>query len=310
MRRESSRMTVGRQLALQAAHRFAHRVGDVDRVRARDLEHLERDGRGEAGRIADLGRGASLGGAVDHGGHVADANRGAVAHGDGDVGERGWIDDAARDAHEPLGGAALDAAGGHFLVFALKRGRELRRRQPIGVEGDRVDLDADLARVAADHVHAAHSLDRLDARLHDLDGQVGDLADGPLTRSERDRHDRLLVGRQLPADARHLGLHVLLRDGDVDAEIELEADDRDAFERGGGDLLDPLHGVQRFLDRLGDLAHHHFRRGAGVRRLRDDDRVGDVGVLVDRQALVADDAEHDERHHHHGGEDGPLDRDV
>ena len=108
----------------------------------------------------------------------------------------------------------------------------------VGAQRDRIELHADLARVAADDVHAADARDRLDARLHDLVGEVGDLADRPLVRLERDRHDRRVVRvevlddrivdvrRQRAADARHLRLHVLLRDGDVDAEVELQADDR------------------------------------------------------------------------------------
>ena len=63
----------------------------------------------------------ALGGAVDDRGDVADADRHAVADGDDDVGEGARIDDAAGDAHEPLGLAALDAAGRHFLVLALQR---------------------------------------------------------------------------------------------------------------------------------------------------------------------------------------------
>ena len=85
--------------------------------------------------------------------------------------------------------------------------------------------------VAADHVHAADAGDRLDARRDDLVGEVGELADRPLGALHRDRHDRALVrieadddrlvdvGRQLAPDARHLGLHVLLRLHRVDAEL-------------------------------------------------------------------------------------------
>ena len=61
-----------------------------------------------------------------------------------------------------------------------QRGGELRRRQAVGAHRVRVHLHADLARVAADDVHAADAGDRLDARLHDLVGEVGDLADRPL----------------------------------------------------------------------------------------------------------------------------------
>ena len=313
---------VGRQLALELSDGLTHAIGDLDGVRAGDLEDLERHGVGAALRPADLGPGPAVLGAVDHDGDVADAHGRAVSHGDRDVGERRGIDDAPRHAHESLGGAALDATGRYFLVLALERGGELRGRQPVGPQRGGIHLHANLPRVPADDVHAADALDRLEACLHHLAGEVGDLADRSLVRPERDRHDRRVVRvevlddrlldvlRQGTADARHLGLHVLLRDGDVDTEVELQANDRHALERGRGDLLDSLNGVERLLDRLGDVAHHHLGRGSRIRRLRDDDGVGDVGILVDRQALVADDAEHDERHHHHGGEHGALDRDV
>jgi hypothetical protein len=45
-----------------------------------------------------------------------------------------------------------------------------------------------------------------------------------------------------------LRLHLLLRRHHVHAELELHAHQRAPLERGGGDLLDPLHGVERFLD--------------------------------------------------------------
>jgi len=123
--------------------------------------------------------------------------------------------------------------------------------------------------------------------------------------------DRLFdFRRQLPAHARNLGLYILLRGEHIHVEIEDEADDRDPVQRGRTDLLETLNRIQRLLDRPRDVAFHHLRGCARVAGLRDDDRIGDVGILIDRQPLVGNNSEHDERGHHHGREDRALDRDV
>ncbi len=157
----------------------------------------------------------------------------AVAHGDGDVGERPRVDDAARDAHEPLARALDHAAGRHFLVLARERRRQLRGRDAVGAHRVGIQLHADLPRGAADDVHAADARSSPRCASARRLGEVGDLADRPLRALQRDRHDRRVVRievlddrlldvlRQRAADARHLRLHVLLRGGDVDAEVEL-----------------------------------------------------------------------------------------
>src|SRR5258706_3571143 len=192
----------------------------------------------------------------------------------------------------------------------------------MGAQCRRIHLHASLTLVAADDVETADALDGLDARLYDLDGEIRDLADGALPRLQRDGHDRRVVGIEVLDDrlldvlwqrtsnASDLRLHVLLGDADLHAEIEHQPNDRDALERRRSDLLDALNGVERLLDRLRDVAHHHFGRRARIRDLNDDDRIRDVRIFVDRQTLVAHDAEYHERHHHHGGEHGSFDGDV
>jgi len=257
---------VGGELLLQVLDHHAHLVSDLDGVGPGDLEDLERQrgvGTHEGGR-------APLGGAVDDRADVAHADRCAGAHDDREIAERDRIDDAAGDAHEALGVPALDTAGGDLLVLPLQRGDDLRRRDAVGAQGGRVELDADLARRTADHAHAAHPRDGLEPLADDLLGEVGELAhrsrlalhddghDRPVVRVEPDDHGLVDVARERAPDARDLALHLGLHLHHVDAEVELQADGGGALGGGRGDLLQPLGGVERLLDRLGDLALHHL----------------------------------------------------
>src|SRR6266568_1280065 len=56
----------------------------------------------------------------------------------------------------------------------------------------------------------------------------------------------------------------------IDAEVEHQPHERRALERRGGDLLDSLDRVERFLERLGHVAHHRLRRRARERGADDD----------------------------------------
>ena len=124
MRRESSRMTVmltsARQLRSSSptAARTASATATV--FDAGDLEHVERHGAAVplASAISAAVRRSSAPSTTVATSPMRIGD--AVAHGDRDVGERARVDDAAGDADEPLGGAALDAARGHFLILALR----------------------------------------------------------------------------------------------------------------------------------------------------------------------------------------------
>jgi hypothetical protein len=100
------------------------------------------------------------------------------------------------------------------------------------VHGDGIELHLDLPAVATDDVHAADAGDRLESWRHHLVGEIRDLAQRPLAALQRERHDRRVVRievlddgifdvrRQRAPDTSDLRLHVLLRDADVDAEVE------------------------------------------------------------------------------------------
>ena len=65
-----------------------------------------------------------------------------------------------------------------------------------------------------------------------------------------------------------------------------------------------------FFDRAGDFTLHHLRRCAAVGCAYRYSLVGDIRVLIDRQATVRHYAQDDEQHHQHCREDGPLDRNI
>src|SRR4030095_3544125 len=104
--------------------------------------------------------------------------------------------------------------------------------------------------------------------------------------------------------------HLLDRDVEIGAELELDADLRRARERGRLDRAHASDGVELLLEYVGDVLFHAL--GIGALERRDHREHGQVHVreLIHAQALVAEHAEHDQGEHHHPGEDGPPDRDV
>src|SRR5206468_12557112 len=181
---------------------------------------------------AALGRGPPPPAAAHDRSHVANLAHHAVSHHDGDIGEGLWIDDAPGPAHELLHPATLDATGRYLLVLTLQRLHHLHGTHVVGVHRARIELHANLTPITTDDVHAADAGNRLQPRRDDLVSQVRELAQSALAALQRDRHDRRVVRievlndrvfdirREGAANARHLRLHILLGDADVDTEVE------------------------------------------------------------------------------------------
>jgi hypothetical protein len=307
--------------------RRADAVAGGKRVRARTLEHGERD-RGIAPEIG--GRGIVLAGQFDAR-HVLDAHDRRRRLLDDDVGEFGRIGQPAQRSHRHLEGelvlhrrlvedarSDLDILPEQRLRYVLRG--QVQRLQAVGIEPD---LHGEVAR--AEHGDRAHAFE---PRQHVLDLQVG------VVRQE-DRIARLVgreqvhhhqdVGRGLgdgDADLLHgerqarIGdgdavLHLHLGDVEIDADIEGDGDGEAAVGAGiGGEVEHPLHAVHLLLDRGDHRLRHRLRARARILPGDVDDGRGDLRILRDRQAREGDAAEDDEDDGDDGGEDRPVDEEM
>src|SRR4029078_13394962 len=90
------------------------------------------------------------------------------------VGDRHGVDDAAGDAHQLLGAAALHAPRRHLLILALQRLDDLYRADVVGAHLIRVELHFDLPPIPAHDVDATNALNGLEAGRYNLLGEIGD----------------------------------------------------------------------------------------------------------------------------------------
>jgi hypothetical protein len=231
------------------------------------------------------------------------------------------IGDAPERAQGGLAQAGGDVAARHVRVLAHERVAHRDDGQPVGGEAVRIDPHVDGAVEAADQAHLADAVGALELHLHDLVGQLRQLAQRQVA-GHRHREDGRLVIVEL-RDDRRLGVagqvldrggdllaHVL--GGDVDVAPEVEVEDDDGLARPGDrpQLADALHGVDDLLDLARDLGLHLF--GGGARELGAHAHAGDVhgGEAVDAKTRVGRGADHDERQHDHGREHRPADADL
>ena len=102
-------------------------------------------------------------------------------------------------------------------------------------------------------------------------------------------------------------LHLLLGDVDVEAEGELQHDDRSAAGAGGGHLAETLELAELPFERGGDGGGHHVWVGPGVEREHLDGRIVDLWQGGDGQLRVGDDPHQQNGRHQQRGGDRPQD---
>jgi hypothetical protein len=159
-------------LGRQARQVLLGRVDDGHRVLARLPAHLEDDAR----HPVQPRHRALLGGAVLRPPHVAHADGRAVDRGDHHVLERARIGDAPERAKGGLAQAGGDVAARHVRVLAHERVAHRDDGQPVGGEAVRIDPHVDRAAEAADQTHLADAVGALELHLHDLVGELRQLA--------------------------------------------------------------------------------------------------------------------------------------
>ena len=113
---------------------------------------------------------------------------------------------------------------------------------------------------------------------------------------------------QVAANLRHRIAHVVDRAVGRRADGEFDDRSRNALDGIAGDMFDVADRRHRALDALGDLLLHLGRRSPGLRYRDLDDREADVGILVDRHAIEADDPEKTQDQKQHDREGRVLDR--
>ena len=226
-------------------------------------------------------------------------------------GTRPWC--AARCAAVALHLPARDVE-----VVGGELGRDLAERQVQRFEPARIEIDLNLAHLAAVDLDGGDAVDLFEQRLQivfDLPARdVRRLARADGVHHDRQRRDvealdrRIFdVLRQLAANGRDLFADFGGRRLRVDFEPQLDADARDALGRRRDDLLDAVDAGDGVFDRPRDERLDFLRTGAGIDHGDVDEREVDVRKEVDAEPCHRHDAEHHEAHDDHRREDGPFD---
>ena len=292
-------------------------LDDGDGVGPRLAPHLE-DHRGDA---VQPGGGALLHGPVLRPADVPDPDGRAADRGDHQVVEGAGVGQAPDRPERRLAGAVGHVAPGGVGILPDDRVAHVGDGDSEGGQPVRLHPHVDRALQSADDPHLAHARRPLHADLHHLVRQLGQLAEGPVA-GQGHRQDRLLVVvelrnqgrrrvvRQVPEDGGDAIAHVLGRRVDVPVEIEGDDHDGGARPRDRPQLVDPLDGVDDFLDPLRDPGFHFLRGSAG--KLGADGDGGQVhrGKPVDAETEVAGAAHDDQGKNEHRREDGAADADF
>ena len=219
------------------------------------------------------------------------------------------------ELHRIFVGADLLGAGRRDQVLGGERVGDVLSRQASGLQGGGIEVDLDLAQLAAERVGDRRARHGDERGAHLVDADVGQPLFGEAFARQRHQHDR--HGRGVVIEdqrRRRAGRHRFdqgLRDrgdlgvggADVDVGLKEDLDDAEAVVGIGLDMLDVVDGGrQRALERRRDAPRHLIGRQAGILPDDADHRNADVGEDVGRRPQRrqrADDQDqqrqHDER---------------
>src|SRR5579871_1704069 len=184
-----------------------------------------------------------------------------------------------------------------------------------------MEVDIDLALLAAQHGDLPHALDALQAAAQHLVGVLGGIADAP-RRGEGEFQDRHGVRIYL---VYHWGLDVEgqigqntvdlvadLLDGDIDVLLQLERNDdlRDAIVGVGVQLVDAADGIDRLLDLVHDIGLDLLRRRSVLTHHNGNDGEIHLGEAIHSQPEVAEGPDNDQSQNQNGRKDGPPHTDI
>ena len=244
-------------------------------------------------------------------GHIADAHRHPIGRADDDVGDVCYRRHLAWRANQILLAAPLDIAGADIAVVALQRLHHVGQAQAMGHQLVRRGCHLVFLGKAADGVDLGHTGHIAQLRLDDPVLNLAQIGRGvgravglqrtglalhrphiDFTQARRDRPQRGgQAAGQLGAGLLHALVHQLAREVDIGAVLEHHGHLRQAVARQRARLLQIRQAGHRRLNRKGDTLLGLQRRVAGCVGVDLDLHIGDVGHGVDRQTLIAEDAQ-------------------
>ncbi len=305
-----------RQRRLQLRQQLLDAVDDLDDVGAGLALDIDDDRRLLVGPRREPG----ILGAVDDVGDVGQAHRRAVAVRDDHalVIAGGLELIVGIDRRRPSG--AVEAALGLVRIGIAYRGAQVVERQPVRGQRGRVGLDAHRRALPAADAHQPDARKLRELGCEARVGKILDLGQRQRFRCQREGHDRRVGRIDLVVDRRRRQvrgqeasrcvdrrLHLLLRNVEGQAEVELQRDDRRSAGAGRRHLLEPRHLPELALERRGNRRGHHVRAGARVKAHDLDRRVIDLRQRGNRQDAVGEDAREQDRDHQQRGRHRPQD---
>ncbi len=214
--------------------------------------------------------------------------------------------------------ARRDGAARHVEVGRGERLADSGNGQLQRFEPARIEVHLDLAHEPAVHLDAGDAVHLLQQRLHLVLDQQPRLVGGERGRHgiRRDRQCRdveardgrvLYFLRQPEPDGGHFFPHLGRRALRIEAELEFDADAREALTGVRLDALHALDAGHRVFDRLGDERLDFLGRRAGIDRGDVDEWKVDGWKQVDPEPRHRHDPQHHEAEDEHRGKDRTLD---
>ena len=202
-------------------------------------------------------------------------------------------------------------------ILDLQRTGKFGRRHVVRTELVRIDPDIYLPFLSADDRDLADAVDRFDAFLDPVFGDIRNLAERCRCRNGNTQHRscvriQFLNGRLFGRlrKMRYDGLDSIfdLLGGNVHIlfENELNKDLCDAFDRARPQLVDAANCIDRFFDLIGDLGFDLLRRRTGVYDRDRDRRKVDLREKVNAEAQERKRSHDHERQDQHRGKNGTL----
>jgi len=303
-------------LGLQRVERALHARAHLHLARASGARDLEADHR----PAVQQRRRARLGHGVAHLGQLVQAD--AAPARDRDLQRRdlpGRLHRGQR-AQGLLGAAQLGAPARALQLHLAQLARDLGRRHAQGLEPERVERHAHLARGpahAADRAHAGHGQQAARELVVHEPGQLllvelarrdGERQDGLAGELQLGDHGVAQVRRQVGAHARDGRAHVVHRLLYWFFQLVLGGDGGRAVHQRGGDVLEPLRGGDGVLDLARHVRFELPRRRARQRGRDHDHGQVHVGEVLHLHGAEGQQPGQREQHEQHGRRHGVPDR--
>ena len=302
----------GRQAGLQLRQQLLDAVDHLDDVGSGLALDVQDDG----GALVGPGGQLHVFRAVDHLGHVAQPDRGAVAVGDDQILVILHRLELVVGVDRRGARGAVETALGLVDVGVADGGPDVIQGQPGGGEGAGIRLHAHRGALAAADAHQSHArnlrqflrepgvdqvldLGQRDRRGGDAQGDDGRVGRVDLVVDRRGRE----VGRQEIGGRVDRRLHLLLRHVERQVEAEGQRDHRGPARAGRGHAAEARHLAELAFERRGDRRGDHLRTGAGIQRDDLDRRVINLRQRRNGQHAVGEGARQQDGDHEQRGRD-------